>query len=345
MTPVRIFVLGGENGAVLAPASESAIRTVGLRRVYTPRGGDPVVALDGVDLDVRRGELFGVLGPNGAGKTTLIKILVTLLAPTEGTAEVDGLDVVRDFRELRPRIAMVSGGENSGYGMLTVREQLWMFSQFYGLPSRPVKARIDEYLHRLGLFEARDRPISALSSGMRQKMNLIRGLITDPRVLFLDEPTVALDVGAARDVRVEVRRWMDENPDRTVILTTHYMAEADELCDRIAIVDRGRIIALDTPAGLKGAVESETTVDLEIGAGDDILATLRALDGVVGASIRAGETAEQLTVILSGDAVLGRVITTIEGRGRGVLELRKREATLEEAFVRLVGIGIDEADR
>jgi ABC-2 type transport system ATP-binding protein len=229
--------------------------------------------------------------------------------------------------------------------MLTVREQLWMFSQFYGLPSKPVRARIDEFLQRLGLWDARDRAVSALSSGMRQKMNLVRGFITDPRVLFLDEPTVALDVNAARDVRVEVRRWMDENPDRTVILTTHYMAEADELCDRIAIVDRGRIAALDTPAGLKGAVERETTVDLEVSNGAEILSVLRALDGVAGASIRAGETAEQLTVILSGDAVLGRVITTVEASGRDVLGLRKREATLEEAFVRLIGSGIDEADR
>jgi ABC-2 type transport system ATP-binding protein len=233
------------------PAPHSAIRTVGLRRLYTPRGSEVVVAL------------------------------VTLLTPSEGRAWVDGLDVVRDFRALRPRIAMVSGGENSGYGLLTVREQLWMFSQFYGLPSKPVRARIDEYLRRLGLYEERDRAVSALSSGMRQKMNLIRGLITDPRVLFLDEPTVALDVNAARDVRVEVRRWMDENPERTVILTTHYMAEADELCDRIAIIDRGRVIALDTPDGLKGTAMRETTVDI----------------------------------------------------------------TLEEAFVRLVGSGIDEADR
>ena len=327
------------------PASDLAIRTTRLRRVYSPRGGAPVVALDGVDLTVRRGELFGVLGPNGAGKTTLIKILVTLLAPTEGSAEVDGLDVVRDFRELRPRIAMVSGGENSGYGMLSVREQIWMFSQFYGLPSRVVKARIDDYLQRLGLWEARDREISGLSSGMRQKMNLIRGLVTEPRVLFLDEPTVALDVAAARDVRVEVRRWMDEDPERTVILTTHYMVEADELCDRIAIVDHGRIAALDTPDGLKGTVAQDTTVDLDLGAGGDVLSTLRAIDGVVGATIRGGDEGERATVILSGDAVLGRVITTLEDNGRDVLALRKREASLEEAFVRLVGSGIDEADR
>src|SRR5439155_942861 len=174
---------------------------------------------------VHRGDRFGVLGPNGAGKTTLIKILVTLLLPSSGEAFVDGLDVIRQFRELRHRIAMVSGGENVGFGMLKVKEQLWMFSQFYGMPSAPSKRRIDELLERLGLSDAADRRVSALSSGMRQKMNLIRGLITNPRILFLDEPTVALDVGAARHVRDEVRRWMAEDPGPTVILTTHYMRQ------------------------------------------------------------------------------------------------------------------------
>ena len=200
-----------------------AVETRALRRVYRSRSQE-VVALDGVDLRVARGLRYGVLGPNGAGKTTLIKILVTLLLPSSGEAYVDGLDVVHQFRELRHRIAMVSGGENVGFGMLKVKEQLWMFSQFYGMPSAAARRRIDELLERLGLTEASNRLVSALSSGMRQKMNLIRGLMTDPRILFLDEPTVALDVSAARDVRDEVRRWMGEDPTRTVILTTHYLS-------------------------------------------------------------------------------------------------------------------------
>src|SRR5207302_11247923 len=140
------------------------------------------------------------------------------------------------------RISIGSGGENAGYGILKVREQLWMFSQFYGMPSGPARARIDELLERLGLADVANKQITGLSSGMRQKMNLVRGLMTDPRVLFLDEPTVALDVGAARDLRDEVVRWMGEDPTRTVILTTHYMQEADDLCDRIAIVNKGRIV-------------------------------------------------------------------------------------------------------
>jgi len=326
------------------PSSDGvAVRTRALRRVYRTRR-ETIVALDGIDLEVRRGEIFGVLGTNGAGKTTLIKILVTLLLPTEGTAEVDGLDVVRDFRPLRHRIAMVSGGEHSGYGILTVREQLWMFSQFYGLPSDVAHARIDELLERLGLSFAANRRVSDLSSGMRQKMNLVRGLVTDPRVLFLDEPTVALDVGAARDVRREVRAWMDADPLRTVILTTHYMMEADELCDRIAIVDHGRIVAMGTPQELKQRVRQDVIVDLEVHAGERMLDTLRGVDGVTGASVDERDGNDRFTLLLADDAALTRVLAAVERSGRRVTALQKREPTLEDAFVKLVGRGIAETD-
>ena len=315
-----------------------AVETKALRRVYRSRSQE-VVALDGIDLQVRRGERFGVLGPNGAGKTTLIKILVTLLLPSSGEAFVDGLDVVRQFRELRHRIAMVSGGENVGFGMLKVKEQLWMFSQFYGMPSAPSKRRIDELLERLGLSEAADRRVSALSSGMRQKMNLIRGLITNPRILFLDEPTVALDVGAARDVRDEVRRWMAEDPSRTVILTTHYMMEADELCDRVAIVNRGRIVAEGTPAELK------QRVDLQLSPGGRLLDTLRGVDGVTAASVLEQDGTDRFSLQLSNDAALGGVMRAVEGSGRQIQGVQKREPTLEDAFVKLVGRGMAEEEQ
>src|SRR5207245_9269294 len=153
----------------------AAVQTIALRRVYQSRR-ESVVALDGIDLSVARGEIFGVLGPNGAGKTTLIKILVTLLLPTSGQAFVDDLDVARDFQELRHRIAMVSGGENSGYGLMTTREQIWMFSQFYGLSCRVAWDLISDMSDMIGVTEAADRYVSALSSGMRQKLHLTRGL-------------------------------------------------------------------------------------------------------------------------------------------------------------------------
>jgi len=321
-----------------------AVETKALRRVYRSRS-QQVVALDGIDLQVHRGERFGVLGPNGAGKTTLIKILVTLLLPSSGEAFVDGLDVVRQFRELRHRIAMVSGGENVGFGMLKVKEQLWMFSQFYGMPSAPSKRRIDELLERLGLSEAADRRVSALSSGMRQKMNLIRGLITNPRILFLDEPTVALDVGAARDVRDEVRRWMAEDPSRTVILTTHYMMEADELCDRVAIVNRGRIVAEGTPAELKQRVQQDSIVDLQLSPGGRLLDTLRGVDGVTAASVLEQDGTDRFSLQLSNDAALGGVMRAVEASGRQILGVQKREPTLEDAFVKLVGRGMAEEEQ
>ncbi len=320
----------------------AAVQTIALRRVYQSRR-ESVVALDGIDLSVSRGEIFGVLGPNGAGKTTLIKILVTLLLPTSGQAFVDGLDVARDFRELRHRIAMVSGGENSGYGLMKTREHIWMFSQFYGLSSRVARARTDELMERLGLTEA-DRYVSALSSGMRQKMNLIRGLVTDPRILFLDEPTVALDVGAARDVRREVRRWVQEDPTRTVILTTHYMNEADELCDRLAIVNHGRIVAQGTPTSLKQQVQQDVIVDLQLTLGRDLLAELRRLEGVTAATVTQQDGADRFSLLLADDGVLTPVLTIIAGSGREVLGLQKRDPSLEDAFVKLVGRGMAEEE-
>jgi ABC-2 type transport system ATP-binding protein len=321
-----------------------AVETKALRRVYRTRSQE-VVALDGIDLRVMRGQRYGVLGPNGAGKTTMIKILVTLLLPSSGEAYVDGLDVVRQFRELRHRIAMVSGGETVGFGMLKVKEQLWMFSQFYGMPSGAARRRINELLERLGLIEAADRTVSALSSGMRQKMNLIRGLMTDPRILFLDEPTVALDVGAARDVRNEVRRWMAEDPTRTVILTTHYMMEADELCDRVAIVNRGRIVAEGTPAELKRQVQQDAIVDLQLAPGSRLLDTLRAVQGVAAASVSEQDGIDRFSVQLSSDAALGGVMRVVEESGRQIRGVQKREPTLEDAFVKLVGRGMAEEEQ
>src|SRR5512137_1214390 len=220
-----------------------AIRTEKLGRTYKIRGGkksEPhrLVALNDINLEIQPGELFGLLGPNGAGKTTLIKILTTLLAPTTGRAWVSGFDVAAEPDKVRPRINMVSGGETSGYGLLTVRENLWMFSQFYGLSSAVANQNIKRLLDVVGLSDRINAKSSDLSTGLRQKMNIVRGFMTDPDVLFLDEPTLGLDVGASREVRNLIREWVDDTNGlgalrRTLLLTTHYMVEADELCDRV----------------------------------------------------------------------------------------------------------------
>ncbi|MCX7840018.1 MAG: ABC transporter ATP-binding protein [Anaerolineae bacterium] len=229
-----------------------AIETHNLGRVYKIRDTKKkehkeLIALREVNLQIEQGELFGLLGPNGAGKTTLIKILTTLLAPTSGWARVAGFDVMQQQAQVRPLINMVSGGESSGYGLLTVRENLWMFAQFYGIPSAQANRRIKELLDIVKMSDRLNTKSSDLSTGLRQKMNIVRGFMTDPKVIFLDEPTLGLDVGAARDVRAFIRQWITEHRERTVLLTTHYMVEADELCDRVAIINQGRVLACDTP--------------------------------------------------------------------------------------------------
>lgn len=201
-----------------------AIRTKALGWMYKLRNAkkdEPktLVALKDVEIEVQPGEMFGFLGPNGAGKTTLIKILTTLLAPSSGRGLVSGFDVSQDAHEIRTRINMVSGGESSGYGLLTVRENLWMFSQFYGIPSKEANQRSKDLLEIVGLGDRLNTKSSDLSTGLRQNMNIVRGIMTDPDVLFLDEPTLGLDVGAARDVRSFIRQWMDEDAQRTILLT------------------------------------------------------------------------------------------------------------------------------
>lgn len=327
-----------------------AIDARGIRRVYRAKPV-PVVALDGVDLEVAPGEFFGLLGPNGAGKTTLIKILTTLLGPTEGEARVFGFDVERETKQIRRIMNMVAGGEQSGYGILTVREQLWMFSQFYGLPGRDGWRRVDELIDALGLVGQRTQRVSTLSTGQRQAMNFARGLLNDPWILFLDEPTLGLDVSAARAVREIVVAWKRAVPGRTVLLTTHYMAEADEMCERIAIVDRGRILAIGTPAELRQRVQRESIFRLELDRLDGGPAVLARLPGVlraVSATDEArdgiGEARQSVVVnlVLCEDSALGGVVVALGGLGARILALRKSEPTLEDVFVELVGRGFEE---
>ena len=333
---------------------EAAIRADAVTRVYKkpkkwlsrrdPTKPTEFVALAGVDLEVRPGELFGLLGPNGAGKTTLIKILTTLLAPSGGRAFVHGLDVVTQAEAIRPLINMVSGGESSGYGILTVRENLWLFARIYGVANKVVKERIDHMLSVVGLADKADSRVTHLSTGQRQKMNFCRGFITDPRTLFLDEPTLGLDVNAARAIRAYLKEWMAERPDRTLLLTTHYMAEADELCDRLAIIDKGKVLACDTPANLKRRVQEHPLFELKLAPGADGLAAVRAVPGVH--SVVRSETPEavELKVSLREDAVIGGVVQAVAAHGK-LLTLKKVEPTLEDVFIELVGHGLADADK
>ncbi len=342
--------LSSSQGSEKHMSEVPAIRTKDVRRIYKIRGsrhkGDPkeIVALDGVTLEVPRGELFGLLGPNGAGKTTLIKILATLLLPTSGRAWVAGLDVVTQTEEIRRLISMVSGGETSGYGLLTVEENLWMFARFYGLDNKTARQRINELLEVVGLTDRRRTKISDLSTGLRQKMNFIRGFLCDPDIVFLDEPTLGLDVQAAREVRSYIKQWMRDHPDRTILLTTHYMAEADELCDRLAIIDRGRLLAVDTPYNLKHRLQREAIYNLKVeplGPRPSREGMIEAVPGVRQATIAERNGHTELQLILEADDVLADVLAHLTQRGSGLIALEKREPTLEDVFIDLVGRGLD----
>jgi ABC-2 type transport system ATP-binding protein len=327
-----------------------SVETKELGRTFSqkPKKGEkksPVVALRDVNLEVREGELFGLLGPNGAGKTTLIKILSTLLLPSSGDAFVHGHSVINEANKIRHHINMVCGGESSGYGLLTVRENLWMFSQFYGMPNKYAKERIEELLGVMNLLDKGDAKVRTLSTGMRQKMNMVRGFMTDPSIIFLDEPTLGLDVQTSRQIRAFVREWLRERPSRTVLLTTHYMMEADEMCDRIAIIDNGTVLACDAPLNLKRMVKHESVVMLDVsglGGGFD----LSGVKGVHGtdAHTDAATGVTRINLVLEEESALSDVLSAVSSGGGRLQGMQKRDPTLEDVFIALVGRGLTNGD-
>jgi ABC-2 type transport system ATP-binding protein len=240
---------------------------------------------------------------------------------------------------------MVSGGESSGYGLLTVRENLWMFAQFYGIDYGATRKRIDELLEVVGLTDRANTKTSDLSTGMRQKMNIVRGFLTDPAVIFLDEPTLGLDVGASRDVRNFIRNWAAARSGRTMLLTTHYMAEADELCDRVAIVNAGRVLACDSPANLKKRLRREALFHLELSPLTVDVAEFNTLPGLRKIVHTPRDGKSELELILDADDAIAGVINKLATQHIRILNLQKREPTLEDVFLDLVGMSLAEAEK
>jgi len=316
-----------------------AIEVRNLWRIFKTRDG-VVEALRDVNLKIKKGELFGLLGPNGAGKTTLIRILTTLLLPTKGEAYVWGYSTATEERKIRPIINMVSGGEYSGYGLLTVKENLWMFSQFYGIPGKVAKRRIEYLARRLKFEDILNKKVRNLSTGQRQKMNVARAFLTDPKVIFLDEPTLGLDVEVARVIRDFVKEWLLENDERTVLLTTHYMHEAEELCDRIAIINEGRIIALDTSDNLKKLVSREFSLVLRIHPKINI-SWINKIEGVQKYLTREEENGLRVRIIMSREESIADVVDGIIKHGAKISYLKKEEPTLEDVFLKLTGRGLE----
>jgi ABC-2 type transport system ATP-binding protein len=331
-------------------STEQAIKTEQLSRVYKMKkrearaGKREIIALDRVDLEIPTGELFGLLGPNGAGKTTVIKILTTLLAPTGGRAWVAGVDVAQNPWEVRRHINVVSGGESSGYGLLTVEENLWMFTQFYGIDGKTARRRIQELLEIVGLADRAKTKIYHLSTGMRQKMNFVRGFLTDPEVLFLDEPTLGLDVQTSRTLRGFIKDWISKHAAKTVLLTTHYMYEADELCDRVAIIHDGRILACDTPGNLKRRLQREVVFRLRVTAIADPEKLFQHLRGIQRFSHAEVDGQTELHFILKDENALPPILMAIQHSHGELISLEKRDPTLEDVFISLVGRGLGEGE-
>jgi ABC-2 type transport system ATP-binding protein len=320
--------------------SPSAIVAQGVRRTYSSRKGflfqerTTTEALQGVDLVVETGELYGLLGPNGAGKTTLAKILSTLLTPTSGSAQVLGLDVVRDAHALRSRIGLVLGGERGLYNRISARENLRYFADLYGLPSGTQPKRIREVLDLVGLTEAADRRVEEYSRGMKQKLHLARGILHEPELLFLDEPTIGLDPKSARDMRKLIRGQVADGV--TVLLTSHYMFEAEELCHRLAVLSKGRIVARDTVAGLRRLVGGDRTLEVEGYGFEDVeLTRLKTLAGVSRIVTEEFGPKQRLTLrVPTGDLSLDTVREALGNRLE--LEVRERRTTLEDVYLDLV---------
>jgi ABC-2 type transport system ATP-binding protein len=318
----------------------AAIEAEGLRRTYRTHTGTlrrkakEIEAVRGIDFAVEPGELFGLLGPNGAGKTTTIKMLITLLIPTSGTARVLGLDVVREAREVRKRIGYVFGGERGVYERLSGYDNLRYFAELYGVPAREQKRRIEELLELVGLKGREHERAEGYSRGMKQRLHVARGLLHDPEVLFLDEPTIGLDPVGAREVRATIASLTKAG--KTVLLTTHYMFEADALCDRIAVISKGKIVAEGTPLDLKRGVGQGSVVEVEVfGVADGVVERLRGLTGVTAVAVEEREQAQVLVVqtepgVELTQAILGHL------NGSDVGRISRREPTLEDAYVALV---------
>ncbi len=308
-----------------------AVEVEDVTRVFEPRKkkDERVVALDEVSLTIPEGEIHGLLGPNGAGKTTLVKILSTVLLPTSGRARVCGHDVVEETKAVRPLIGIVFGGERGLYWRLTGRQNLEYWGALYRLPPAAVRERTRTLLERVGLADRADQRVEQYSRGMKQRLHLARGLIGDAKVLFLDEPTTGMDPIAGREFRTLIGELKGEG--RTILLATHDMVEAETVCDRVTLIDRGKIIATESPRSLGHVISRFQRVDVE-GAPEPVLGRIAALEGV-SAVTRTEDGGARIEVSEEGATaeVLRRLVDA------GVTSVRTSLPSLEEVYVQLIG--------
>jgi ABC-2 type transport system ATP-binding protein len=300
---------------------------------------EDLVAVDQVSFDIHQGEIFGLLGPNGAGKTTTIKMLCTLLEPTGGAATVSGYDIVRQADQVRQHLGAVLTGERSIYWKLTGRENLEYFAALYHIPPKIARGRIDALLDRLSLSNRADDYVERYSSGMKQRIAIAKALLAMPPVILLDEPTVGLDPQSARNLRELILEIKAEG--HTILLTTHYMEEADQLCDRIGIIDQGTIIALDTPGVLKQSIDELDVMQLEIENFDptltEVLKRLPTVENVVSNPLEANGAWSLALHTTDSRDILPNLINLIGTKSGQIRHMEIAQPTLEDVFISMTG--------
>ncbi len=308
----------------------SAIEISHLRKLF----GD-FAAVDDVSFTVNKGEIFGLLGPNGAGKSTIIRMLCTLTRPTKGSAAVAGFDVVKQAGKVRQHIGLVSE-KMIMYEQLTARENLKLFGKLYNLPNDYLNKRIDELLQFVRMEKWADQRISTFSTGMKQRINVIRALVNQPEILFLDEPTLGLDPQSTAEIR-ELTKRINQEQGTTIILTTHIMFEAEALCKRIGIIDHGNIVALDTPANLKKLISGTdvSTFEIEItNLGPRMMNAVQSLSTVKSV---VQEDPSHLLIRTTGDEGFDSIVDSLRKNGAKVRMVKNLEPTLEDVFLHLTG--------
>jgi len=294
-----------------------------------------VNALNGISFEIEKGEVFGLLGPNGAGKTTTIKILTTLLAPTSGESKVLGYDTFGGEKRIRKKINFIFGGELGVYRRLSGKDNLLYFANLYKIDRNTRDKRINELLKLVRLDDKADLRVETYSKGMIQRLQIARGLINDPEVIFMDEPTIGLDPVGARELREIIEKLSQRG--KTILLTTHYMYEADELCDRIAIIDKGRIVALDTPASLKKHNKKTSILELSVlGIYEKEVEAIKKISGVETVAVKKQEQCQFIQIHFSNTCSITQEVLNVL-KGSKILSISERETTLEDVYVRLVG--------
>jgi len=331
---------------------EPIIKVRGLAKTYPSRERSglfssrvkSIDALKDVTLDIQAGQVFGLLGPNGAGKTTLIKCLTTLLLPTRGTAWINGHQLERDENAIRADIGCMLMGDRGLYWKLTGRENLGFFGALYRIPPEPRKKQAEKIIELLNLGEIIDRTVETYSSGQKMKLAFGKALINDAPILILDEPTNTLDLPSARELRAIVRELNKQG--RTVVYTTHLMSEAEELCDRVAIIDRGEVIAQGTIPELKAGLNREGVTKVEGVIPGAAFSAVRALEGVASAALASKNGGQELVIVSPNPrAVLPQLIRALMDNGAVLEQIAPTEVTLEDVFIAMTGRTLAEDTR